>query len=90
MLELRGESGGIPQLVFSRGLSSAGNLDTRSYVDLGSKDVQDAAVHYLDVCFVNIVTVQPNCRTTGLPSYFNSQVNHEIWHEHHKVVLRIP
>eukprot|EP00959_Pyramimonas_sp_CCMP1952_P322385 6746206-Pyramimonas_sp.AAC.1 len=49
MLELCGGSGGISQLAFSRGLSSGGNLDTRSLVALGSKDVQDAVMHYLDV-----------------------------------------
>eukprot|EP00959_Pyramimonas_sp_CCMP1952_P335331 7021499-Pyramimonas_sp.AAC.1 len=59
------------------------NLDKRSYVDLGNKNVQDAVMHYLDVCFVNVVMLQPNCRTTGLPSYFNSQVNYDSWYEHH-------
>eukprot|EP00959_Pyramimonas_sp_CCMP1952_P048698 1017136-Pyramimonas_sp.AAC.2 len=41
-------------------------------------------MHYLDVRFVNIVILQHNCRTTGLPSYFNSQVKYDTWHEHHK------
>eukprot|EP00959_Pyramimonas_sp_CCMP1952_P139528 2919857-Pyramimonas_sp.AAC.1 len=61
---------GTSQLAFSRGLSSGGNFDKRSYIDCGNKDVQDAAMHYFDVCFVNVVMLQPNCRTTGLPSYF--------------------
>eukprot|EP00959_Pyramimonas_sp_CCMP1952_P051661 1079668-Pyramimonas_sp.AAC.1 len=87
MLELRGGSAGTSQLAFSRGLSSGANSDKRSYVDLGNKDVQEAAVHYLDACFVNAVMLQPNCRTTGLPSYFNSQVNHDTWHENHKKVF---
>eukprot|EP00959_Pyramimonas_sp_CCMP1952_P021254 448424-Pyramimonas_sp.AAC.2 len=46
LLELCGGSGGISQLAFSRGLSSGGNLDKRSYVDPGNKDVQDAVMHY--------------------------------------------
>eukprot|EP00959_Pyramimonas_sp_CCMP1952_P224601 4696402-Pyramimonas_sp.AAC.1 len=78
-----GGSGGISQLAFSRGLSPGGNLDERSYVDLGNKDVQDAVMHYLDVCFVNLVILQLSCRTTGLASYCNSQVNHDTWHEPH-------
>eukprot|EP00959_Pyramimonas_sp_CCMP1952_P060418 1262058-Pyramimonas_sp.AAC.1 len=48
MLELRVGSGGISQLAFSRGLSSGGNLDKRSDVDLGNNDAQDAAMHYQD------------------------------------------
>eukprot|EP00959_Pyramimonas_sp_CCMP1952_P248598 5196359-Pyramimonas_sp.AAC.1 len=84
MLELRGGSGGISQLAFSRGLSSGGNLDKRSLVDFGNKDVQDAVMHYLVACFVKVVILQPNCRTTGLPSNFNFQVNYDNWHEHHK------
>eukprot|EP00959_Pyramimonas_sp_CCMP1952_P241115 5038963-Pyramimonas_sp.AAC.1 len=60
-----------------------GSLDKRCYVDLGHKDVQDAVMHDLDVCFVNVVMLQPNCRTIGLPSHFNSQVNQDTWHEHH-------
>eukprot|EP00959_Pyramimonas_sp_CCMP1952_P281021 5874183-Pyramimonas_sp.AAC.1 len=35
MLELRGGEGGISELAFSRGLSSGGNLDNATYVDLG-------------------------------------------------------
>eukprot|EP00959_Pyramimonas_sp_CCMP1952_P205696 4301586-Pyramimonas_sp.AAC.1 len=84
MLELCGGSGGISQLAFSRGLSSRGTLDKRSDVDPGNKDVQDAVMHYRDVCFVNVVMQQPNCRTTGLPSYSNSQANFDALHEHHK------
>eukprot|EP00959_Pyramimonas_sp_CCMP1952_P300235 6280144-Pyramimonas_sp.AAC.1 len=59
MLKLRGGSGGISQLAFSRGLSSGGHLNKRSYVDLGNKDVQTAVMHYLDACFVNVVILQP-------------------------------
>eukprot|EP00959_Pyramimonas_sp_CCMP1952_P223659 4676520-Pyramimonas_sp.AAC.1 len=68
MLEVCGGSGGISQLAFSRDLSSGGNLDKRSYVEFGNKDVQDAVMHYLDVCSVNVVILQANCRATGLPS----------------------
>eukprot|EP00959_Pyramimonas_sp_CCMP1952_P120993 2529878-Pyramimonas_sp.AAC.1 len=45
MLELCGGSGGISQLAFSRGLFSGGNLDKRTFVDLGNKDVPDAVMH---------------------------------------------
>eukprot|EP00959_Pyramimonas_sp_CCMP1952_P409897 8590554-Pyramimonas_sp.AAC.1 len=76
-MELCGGGGGISQLAFSRGVSPGGNLDKRSFVDLGNKGVQDAAMHYLGVCFVNIVRLQPNCRTTGLPSKCNSQVDYD-------------
>eukprot|EP00959_Pyramimonas_sp_CCMP1952_P095095 1988748-Pyramimonas_sp.AAC.1 len=74
----------ICQLAFSRGLSSGGNLDKRVCVDLGNKEAQDAVLHYLDVCFVKGVMLQPNCRTTGLPSYFNANVKCDTWHEHHR------
>eukprot|EP00959_Pyramimonas_sp_CCMP1952_P072370 1511591-Pyramimonas_sp.AAC.1 len=40
-------------------------------------------MHYLGVFFVNVVMLQPNGRTTGLPSYFNPQVNFDSLHEHH-------
>eukprot|EP00959_Pyramimonas_sp_CCMP1952_P445041 9319256-Pyramimonas_sp.AAC.1 len=33
-----------------------------------AEDVQDAAMHYLEACFVNVVILQPNYRTTGQPS----------------------
>eukprot|EP00959_Pyramimonas_sp_CCMP1952_P169212 3535190-Pyramimonas_sp.AAC.1 len=48
VLDVCGCDGGIPQLKFSRGLFSGGNLDNRSYVDLAIEEVQDAAMHYLD------------------------------------------
>eukprot|EP00959_Pyramimonas_sp_CCMP1952_P168239 3515561-Pyramimonas_sp.AAC.1 len=53
-----------------------GNLDKRTFADLGSKDVKDAVMHYLDVCFVKDVMRQPNCITTGLHSEFNTEVNY--------------
>eukprot|EP00959_Pyramimonas_sp_CCMP1952_P100898 2110600-Pyramimonas_sp.AAC.1 len=73
MLELCGGGGGVSQLAFSRGLSSGGNLDKRSHVDFGSKDVQDAVMHYLGACFVNAGVLQTSSRTTGRPSYINFQ-----------------
>eukprot|EP00959_Pyramimonas_sp_CCMP1952_P429674 8998645-Pyramimonas_sp.AAC.1 len=63
----------MSQLAFSRGLSSRGTLDKRSFVDFENKHFQDAVMHYLDVCFVIVVVLQPNCTKTGLPSYFNAQ-----------------
>eukprot|EP00959_Pyramimonas_sp_CCMP1952_P312896 6549454-Pyramimonas_sp.AAC.1 len=69
MLEPCGGVGGISRLAFSRGLSSGGNLDNRAFVDLGNREVD---------------VLQPNCRTSGLPSYFNAKVNYDTWHEHHK------
>eukprot|EP00959_Pyramimonas_sp_CCMP1952_P463471 9484981-Pyramimonas_sp.AAC.1 len=72
MLDLRGGSGGISQLAYSRGLSSGGNLDKRALVDIGNKDVQDAAMHYLDACVVKVVIRKPNCRTTGFISRLNA------------------
>eukprot|EP00959_Pyramimonas_sp_CCMP1952_P415355 8703075-Pyramimonas_sp.AAC.1 len=84
MLELCGGSGGISQVAFSRGLSPGGNFDKRSDVDYGNKDVQDAVMLYLFVCFVNVVILQRNCRSTGLPAYVKSQVNFGALHEHHK------
>eukprot|EP00959_Pyramimonas_sp_CCMP1952_P264337 5527916-Pyramimonas_sp.AAC.1 len=41
-------------------------------------------MHYLDAYFVYVGILHPNCRTTGLPSHFKSQVNFGTWHEHHK------
>eukprot|EP00959_Pyramimonas_sp_CCMP1952_P027778 582940-Pyramimonas_sp.AAC.1 len=84
MLEQCEGIGGIPQLAVSRGLSSGGNLDKRTYVDLGNKEAQDAAMHYLGVCFVKVVILQPSCITTGLPPYFNAKVNYDKRHEHRK------
>eukprot|EP00959_Pyramimonas_sp_CCMP1952_P030088 630830-Pyramimonas_sp.AAC.1 len=84
VLELGGGIGGISQLAFSRGLSSGGNLYKRTFVDFRNKEVPDAVMHYLDVCFVKVVMLQPSCRKTGLPSYFNAKVNCDTWHAHHK------
>eukprot|EP00959_Pyramimonas_sp_CCMP1952_P284348 5944142-Pyramimonas_sp.AAC.1 len=76
MLELCEGGGGLSQLTFSRGLSSGGSLNKRSCDDLGNKDVQDAVMHYLDACFVNVVILQPKLQNDWtififqLPSQF--------------------
>eukprot|EP00959_Pyramimonas_sp_CCMP1952_P139560 2920690-Pyramimonas_sp.AAC.2 len=59
----------MSQFALSRSLSPGGSLDRRYYVDFGNKEVLNAVMHYLDVCFVNVVILQPNCRTSGLPFY---------------------
>eukprot|EP00959_Pyramimonas_sp_CCMP1952_P258581 5405304-Pyramimonas_sp.AAC.1 len=64
MLELRGRSGAISQLAFSRGSPSRAKFDKRSHVDLGNRDAHDAAVQDSDACFVNAAILQPTCRTT--------------------------
>ena len=83
MLELCGGEGGITKLAFRRGLTSGGNLDKKTNVDLGKPTIQRIIIHYLHNCHVETVILQPNCRTTGLPSYFNAQVNYETWLLHH-------
>eukprot|EP00959_Pyramimonas_sp_CCMP1952_P369523 7740131-Pyramimonas_sp.AAC.1 len=40
-------------------------------------------MHGLDICFVEVVMSQRSCKPAGLRSYFNAQVNHDTWHEHH-------
>eukprot|EP00959_Pyramimonas_sp_CCMP1952_P023377 491573-Pyramimonas_sp.AAC.1 len=78
MLELCGGNGGISQLAVCRGLSSGGSLGKRYYVDRGNKEVQNAVMRYLDVCFVTVIIMQLNCITTALPSYFNAKVKYEM------------
>eukprot|EP00959_Pyramimonas_sp_CCMP1952_P006386 133580-Pyramimonas_sp.AAC.1 len=46
-------------------------------------------MHYLDACFVKVVRLQPNCRTTALSSYSNATVNYDTWHEHHEDLSHI-
>ena len=84
MLELCGGTGGISQLAFKRKLPSGGNLDKRTHVNLDDPKVQEAVIHYLHTCFVGVVILQPNCRTTGPLSHFNAQVNYETWNAHHQ------
>eukprot|EP00959_Pyramimonas_sp_CCMP1952_P042947 898702-Pyramimonas_sp.AAC.1 len=83
MLELCGGEGGISELAVSRGLSSGGNLDKTPCVDLGDPSVQRAVHHYFAVCDVLVAILQPNCRTTGPPSYCNYKVNYNTWEQHH-------
>ena len=77
MIELCGGEGGISQLAFSRGLSSGGNLDKTTNVDLGNPATQRALDHYLSSCYVRVAILQPSYRTTGPPSYYNAQVNYD-------------
>ena len=58
-------------------------MDKRADVDLGDPAVQRIVKHYLHNCHVLVLIVQPNCRTTGRPSYFNAQVNYTTWLKHH-------
>eukprot|EP00959_Pyramimonas_sp_CCMP1952_P286753 5996288-Pyramimonas_sp.AAC.1 len=51
MLELRGGEGGISKLAFSRGLSSGGNPDKTTCVDLGDPSVQRAVDQYFAACY---------------------------------------
>eukprot|EP00959_Pyramimonas_sp_CCMP1952_P104688 2188351-Pyramimonas_sp.AAC.1 len=75
---------GISKFAVCRGLPSGGNLDKLSYVDLGNKDVQVAAMHWSGACVAKAVALQPNCETTGPPSFFNAKINDATWYEHHK------
>eukprot|EP00959_Pyramimonas_sp_CCMP1952_P008357 174753-Pyramimonas_sp.AAC.1 len=84
MLELCGGEDGISELAFSRGLSSGGNLDKTTCADLGDPSVQRAVDHYFAVCRVRVAVLQPSCRTTGPPSYYNYKANHSTWEQHHK------
>eukprot|EP00959_Pyramimonas_sp_CCMP1952_P098475 2058797-Pyramimonas_sp.AAC.1 len=73
MLELCGGEGHISELAFRRGYTSGGNLDLRCNVDLGNETVQKAILHYLKTCIVICTVLQPSCRSTGPPSYFNAK-----------------
>eukprot|EP00959_Pyramimonas_sp_CCMP1952_P121084 2531536-Pyramimonas_sp.AAC.1 len=84
MLELCGGEGGIAELAFSRGLSSGGNLDKTTCVDLGDPSVQRGVDHYFAICYVRVAILQPSCRRTGPPSYYNYQANYNTWKQHHK------
>eukprot|EP00959_Pyramimonas_sp_CCMP1952_P431005 9026945-Pyramimonas_sp.AAC.1 len=42
-------------------------------------------MHYLDACFVNVVTLlYHNPTAIGLPAYFSSKVNYDTWHKFHR------
>ena len=84
LLELCGGAGRISQVAFRRGLTSGGNLDLVTGCDLGDPAVQKAINHYLDVCYVMVTVLQPNCRTVGRNSYYNSVMYHDTWKQHHQ------
>eukprot|EP00959_Pyramimonas_sp_CCMP1952_P194832 4074233-Pyramimonas_sp.AAC.1 len=84
MLELCGGEGGISELAFPRGLSSGGNLDKTTCVDLRDPSAQRAIDHYFAACHVRVAMLQPSCRTIGPPSYYNYQANYNTWEQHHK------
>ncbi len=83
MLELCGGSSGISHAAFKRGLTSGGNLDLVTGCDLGDPQVQKAIRHYLDTCDVLVTVLQPNCRSTGPNSWYNSKMHYTTWKKHH-------
>ena len=69
LLELHRGNGGT-EVAVSRGLSSASNLDkATTYVDLDDPKVQKVIMHFRDTCYVLVVVMEPNCRSTRPPSY---------------------
>ena len=75
-------------MAFTRGLSSAGNLDkVKTKVDLGCAKVQRVIEHFMETCYVLVAVLEMNCRSTGPRSYLNAQINPETWNEHHKTDL---
>ena len=52
-------------------------------MDLGGPQVQHAIEHVLEVCYVLVLIVEPNCRATGPNSYFNKVANRSTWAAHH-------
>ena len=83
LVELCGGEARISKIAFRRGLISGGNLDLVTGCDLGDPATQKAINHYFEVCYVLVAVLQPNCRTTGRNSYYNSIVNHGTWKRHH-------
>ena len=77
LLELCGGEGRISQVAFRRGLEPGGNLDLVTGCHLGDPATQRAINHYLDVCDVLVTILQPNCRSTGRNSYFNSMMHYD-------------
>ena len=84
LLELCGGEARISQVSFKRGLASGGDLDLVTGCDLGDPAVQRAVDHYLETCYVLVTVLQPNCRTTGRNSYYNSVMNEDTWKRHHE------
>ena len=81
LLELCGGAGRISQVAFSRKLESGGNLDITTGVDLGDPIAQKAILHYLNTCYVMVTVLQPNCRSTGPNSHYNSHLT-GLWDLH--------
>ena len=88
LIEFCGGEGGISELAFTRGLSSAGNLDkVKTKVDLGCPKVQRVIEHFMETCYVLVAVLEMNCRSTGPRSYMNAQLNPDTWYDHHKTDL---
>jgi len=83
LIELCGGEARISQVAFKRSLISGGNLDLVTGCDLGDPTTQRAVNHYLANCNVMVAILQPNCRTTGRNSYYNSIMNYDTWKKHH-------
>ena len=85
ILELCGGTGGFSVAAFARGVFSAGNVDTATaFVDLGDPQVQRAIDHFFEVCYVLVLIVERNCRTTGPDSYFDKVADRSAWEARHK------
>ena len=63
LIELCGGPGRISEVSFQRGLESGGNLDFSTQCDLGDPETQKAINHYLEICYVMVTVLQPNCRS---------------------------
>ena len=57
-------------------------------MDLGGPQVQHAIEHVLEVCYVLALIVEPNCRTTGLNSYFSNVADRSTWEAHREEDVR--
>ena len=77
LLELCRCEARISKVAFKRELVSGGNLDLVTECDLGDPRVQKAVDRYVETC------LQPNCRTTGRNSYYNSKMYPDTWHRHY-------
>ena len=83
MVEFCGGLGGITKIGFKRGLACGGNFDLVTGCDLGDPATQRALNHYIDTCYVLVLILQPNCRTTGRFSHYNAIHHYDTWHKHH-------
>ena len=84
LFELCGGEARISKVAFKRELVSSGNLDLVTVCDLGDPRAQKAVDHYLETCHVLVTLLQPNCRTTGRNSYYNSKMYPDTWRRHHE------